>query len=616
MSKKASSAISRFFMWGLMGLLIAGLLSFAVTDFGGSSYTVATVGEEEIDTNLYANGLQTELNSFQQQLGTSIPLSTALQFGIDRQVLSTLVTRAALDNETAATGLSVGDDFVRQQVLTTPAFQGLTGEFDREAYADALRRSGLDEEEFEDSLRKDTARGILQGAIVSGIAPSTAMVDAALTYGFERRGFTWARVDATNLPTPVGAPTDADLTAYYEANPEEFTTLEAKKIAYVSLTPEMILDTVEVDETVLRETYDDRIAFYQRDERRLVERLVLGTDAAAAEAKARLDAGEITFDELVAERGLDLADIDLGDQSKDELGDAGDAIFAMAEPGITDPLPTTLGAAIFRMNAIFPAENTSFEDALPSLRDEFAQDRARRVITDSVGDLDDLLAGGATLPEVAEETDAVYGELLWDGTLAEGIAASQAFRAAATAVQDGDFAEVIETEDGAIFALELVETIAPTLEAYDDVVARVISGWEQQETANAVAAHAETIKTALETGTDLASQGLTATVETEVLRTDFIADVPAEFLTTVFATDEGTVSVLPAGDASYVIHTDLIQGPDTTSPDYETAKAGLSDQSSAQIAEDLITAFGIALQNDLDITTNTAVINAVHAQFN
>ncbi len=59
-----------------------------------------------------------------------------------------------------------------------------------------------------------------------------------------------------------------------------------------------------------------------------------------------------TFEQVVAERGLALADIDLGEQARDDLGAAGDAIFALDEPGVVGPLPSDLGPALYRMNAI------------------------------------------------------------------------------------------------------------------------------------------------------------------------------------------------------------------------------------------------------------------------
>jgi peptidyl-prolyl cis-trans isomerase D len=56
----------------------------------------------------------------------------------------------------------VGDERVARAVLGMGAFQGIDGQFDRELYREALRRNGLTEERFEQSLREDTTRTILR----------------------------------------------------------------------------------------------------------------------------------------------------------------------------------------------------------------------------------------------------------------------------------------------------------------------------------------------------------------------------------------------------------------------------------------------------------------------
>ncbi len=84
---------------------------------------------------------------------------------------------------------------------------------------------------------------------------------------------------------------------------------ETRGITYVWLTPEMMADPSDIDVEALRTLYQENIDKYVVPERRLVERLVLGDDA--AEVKARLDAGDVTFEDIVTERKLELTDIDL-----------------------------------------------------------------------------------------------------------------------------------------------------------------------------------------------------------------------------------------------------------------------------------------------------------------
>ncbi|NCM98254.1 MAG: peptidyl-prolyl cis-trans isomerase, partial [Rhodobacterales bacterium] len=105
----------------------------------------------------------------------------------------------------------------------------------------------------------------------------------------------------------------------------------------------------------------------------------------------------------VAGRGLTLADIDLGDVSQSDLGAAGEPVFALTGPGVVGPLQSDLGPALYRMNAILAAQETSFDQARDQLVVEFQLDAARRAIGDRAEAINDALAGGATLEDLARE---------------------------------------------------------------------------------------------------------------------------------------------------------------------------------------------------------------------
>jgi hypothetical protein len=88
---------------------------------------------------------------------------------VPQEVLGRLVGEAALEDEAAALGLSVGDETVREQILAIPGFQGVDGSFDREAYRFVLEQNGLSVAEFEEQIRTETAAGLIRQAVVAGV---------------------------------------------------------------------------------------------------------------------------------------------------------------------------------------------------------------------------------------------------------------------------------------------------------------------------------------------------------------------------------------------------------------------------------------------------------------
>lgn len=612
MSEKKS--ISKTLMWILMGLLIFGLGGFGITNLGGAVQTVGSVSGKPIDVNEYYRSVQQELSAIQQQTGQRITFAQAQQFGLDQQVLGRLVIERALDGEAERLGLSMGDENLRDEIVTIPAFQNLNGSFDRESYRFALQNSGLTETQFENSLREDAARTLLQSAVVGGIAMPESYADALVAYLAERRDFSIATLTEANLETEIAAPDDAALRAYYDANIDSFMQPATRDITYAWIAPAMLLDTVEVDADTLRAEYDARSAEFNQPERRLVERLVFGNSDEATAALAEVTAGDTTFEALVEARGLTLQDVDMGDVTKDSLADNGALIFDAATGDVVGPAQTDLGPALFRVNAVLAAQSVSFEDAEPQLRDALAMDRARRVIDAQINDVDDLLAGGATLEEVAEETDLVLGTVKFHADTEDDIAGYNDFRRVAQIVTAEDFPEVEQLDDGGIFALRLDGTTEAAPTPFDDAKADVETAWRATEVQTALKAQAEALVARLDAGEDIITLGLNVVQETELTRGDFVPNTPTGLMDIVFDMTAGEVRSLP-GDAQYlIVELDTIAAADLATTENASIHNLVSQQVSQALAQDIFDAYANHIRSTSDIEIDQHALAAVNAQ--
>ncbi|MGB3315347.1 MAG: SurA N-terminal domain-containing protein [Albidovulum sp.] len=603
-------------IWILMGMLILGLGGFGATNFGGSVRSLGSVGDREIDLRDYARTLNREIAAMSAQIGQPVSFAQAQAFGIDRSVQARLIASAALENEAEKIGLSVGDAAVRERILEIPAFDGLDGNFDRDAYALTLRQEGLSENEFEAKLRDEVARTLLQGAVLGGAVAPESFVNEVAAWLHETRSFSLAELVAFDLPDAVPAPTEEEITAYYDANPAAFTALEARQISYVWLSPEMLTDEVTLDEAALRAVYDERIDDYVTPEQRLVERLVYPDEAAATAAKARYVAGEATFEALAAERGLSLADIDLGEQSKADLGAAGDAVFALDAPGVVGPIASDLGPALYAMNGILDAREVTFEEARDDLAAEASADRARRLVADRSDGIEDLLASGATLEEVAHETGMELGQIAVTTDTDDGIAAYPAFRDAAAAATAEDFPALASLDDGGVFALRLDRVDPPAVRPLDEVRDAVVEGWTTAETHSRLLALAETLKTRIEGGKALEATGVIATRYQDFARDGFIADTPAQVVEEVFALTQGGATIVDAGGKVFVTALTGITPADAAADDTTRTSTALSAQVGQAMSEDMFQLFTQSIETEAGVTLDNAALNAVHAQMN
>lgn len=600
--------------WIIVGVVLVGLAGFGTGGLTGNIRTLGTVGDKDITVAGYQRTLDQQIRALSAQFGSQISFQQAQAFGIDRQALSQVVQTRTLDNEAARMGISAGDLAVFDRISAIGAFQSAGG-FNRDTYRLVLQQSGQSESEFEAEIREDLARTLLQAAIVSGVPGAAAPADALVRYVAEARDVTLLRVSADMLTAPIPGATDADITAFYDANGDDFMLPEAREITYAWMTPAMIEDRIEVTDLAIETLYQDRIADFVQPERRLVERLNYADPAAAQAAADRLALGDATFDALVTERGLTLADVDMGDLGRDELpADTADAVFTATAGDVVGPFPTTLGAALFRVNAVLNAQETTLNEASDDLRAELAAEAARSVINDDFDRITDLLAGGATLEDLAERTDLELGQISWTPDVTDGIAAYDNFRAAAEALTEGAFPQLEVLSDGGVFALRLDSVTPACVPPLQDIRADVAARWRIQAQQDAVLARAAEIAADLTADSDLAALGLTPRVESNLTRRSFVEGTPEGFNDVVFALAPDEARVVDAGDGALIVRLDAITEADPTATDQAAQRASISESIAAGIAQDLFDAYAQAVQQSTRITINQATVDAVNAQ--
>lgn len=609
----AGGKTGQVLVWILMAMLILGLGGFGITNFGGSVRRIGTVEGQDISTEDYFRALRNDLNALSAQVRRPLGFAEASAMGLDASVRQRLVTTAALDAEAARLGISVGDARLAQEIRAIPAFHNMSGSFDRTAYAMTLQDNGWKEAQFETQTRRDLSRSLLQTAVATGFAGSDAAAAAYYDYIEERRSFSVLRLTEVDLETPLAEPDDAALRAYYDAHPDQFTRPQTRRITYAALLADDVAKVVPVDEAELRKLYDQRISEFVQPERRLLERLVFSDDDAANAARNRLDAGQISFEALVQERGLTLNDVDMGDIAKADLGAAGDPIFEMAEPGIIGPLPSPLGPALFRMNGILAADEVSFDEAREALTSEFALDAARRQIRTRVNEIDDLLAGGATLEDLAGNAGLVLATIDMEPGTTDGIAAYPRFRDEAAKITDRDFPQVIELDDGSLVAMRLDEILAPALRPYDEVASQVAEAARADALKQALAARLAEVQAQVGAGTAMGAFGIVEVAQA-MPRGGRIDAAPADLVQQVFDLETDEVAPVVTDDFVGLIRLDRVLSADHSTPEAEQWKQMLKMRQGQELGQDAFALFASALEQRARITLDEGAIAAVHSQ--
>ncbi len=609
---------SGVFVWAVMGFLILGLGGFGLTGAfqtsGGS--TVASVGDEEISADAYLSGLQQDLQRTSQQIGQNVSMEQARLFGIDQSSLRRQLVLAALTNEAKRLNLSVGDEAVREVLLANPNFQVGGGVFSEATYDLVLNQQRITREEYENLLRNDQTQNVVSGAISGAVAPQETSARVLMDFIGETRDIIWAEIDASVLTGETEAPDSAAIQAFYDANPAAFTTPETRSITYAMLTPEMLAANIEISDEAIQELYDSRQDFYNTPERRIIDRIIFGNASDAESAMARLNAGDASFEDIAAERNLTANEYGIGIVRANQLSTAAaELLFSTNETGVYGPVAATLGPAIFRINAALDSSSVALEDARSEIQAALAAEQSGTLMLTKVGDIDDLIAGGATLEELADETDMELFTIAYSTASTEDITADPAFSIEALTAELDEERDLIELANGGILALR-VSGIAPAaLRSFEDAREEATTGALAAATLEQVQAYADELVAQIGAGADLSATlgalAITPNIAARVTRTSPPSGLPPSVALELFSQGEGEAKAYQTETGAIIVEVSRVQVFDPLSDDGKAFLAQAQTQVTDDIANDIYALFANAVLGSAEVTVNQGMIDQI-----
>ena len=610
------ATLKSVFKVGFVVMILAGFGGFGAANLTGSTQSLGRVGNVVIDARDYNRSLQREKSALEASLGETVSFARAEEMGLPDRVLRQLVGFAAFDNEMAEIGIGISDVSLRSRIVSIDSFSGPAGDFDQDTYKRVLEANQLSDAEFERSVRSEMARGLLLEAILSGTSAPAGYTDSMVSYLGEVRQVSWTSLGRGNLTSAVPIPRQADITEYYERNIAEFTLPEAKRITYAWLTPQMIAQGIDIGEAEIRKAYEIRLDEFSMPERRTAHRLVFSGDAAAADAARRIRNGEATFEGLVAERDLELSEIRLREATRTQLGDAADAVFSAAEGEVVGPIPGDVGPALFLVGKLLAAQTTEFEEVRDGIREDLALEISKAEANALFDQTDDMLAGGATLEELANETEMQIAQIDWRGGETDGLAADEAFIAKAAAVTASDYPEIFQLTEGGFAALRLDETVAPAPQPLAEIRADVAIRWDESKVMEMLGAQVSEQIRRIEAGAGFAEAGLPAARSERLTRQAVLPALPAGFVQAAFEMKPGDVRSFEDGKRLYLARLESIGDLPESNEQIVNLRAVLNAQVAAAIGQDMQQALAADIEARTRVTIDQATRNSVHATFN
>ncbi|HEY5131686.1 MAG TPA: SurA N-terminal domain-containing protein [Bradyrhizobium sp.] len=613
----SSNWLGKTIMAVVMGVLIISFGVWGIGDIfrGFGQSTLATIGHTEISINEFRQLYTDKLQQIGRQVGRPLTMDQARAFGLDRQVLQQTIAEAALDEEARRMGLGQSDAETMRMILNDPNFKGVNGNFDPARFQAVIRQFGFTEQRYAADQRKVSLRRQIAGTITAGLEPPKALIEALSRFQNEQRSIEFVKLDAAQAGT-IDPPSPETLAAYFDDHKTQFRAPEYRKISFVAITPEEIGKWSEVSDDDARKLFEQRRDRLGTPEKREVSQIIFPNAEEAAAARGRITSG-MSFDELVKERGLSAADVELGLITKSAIVDpaTANAAFSLPSGEVSQPVQGKFGVALVKVGKIEPGVEPSYESVASNLKKEIATERARKSVADLRDKMEDERGGGAGVIEAAQKlglTAVTIDAIDRSGRLPNGQLATNIPRGLDVVSQA--FSSDVGVDNDPIafnggYVWYDVLGITPSRErSLDEVKDQVETRWRDDQIGSRLKTKATEMVQKLDQGGKLADQaaaaaGLKVETASGFRRDASLPGVPAGAIAAAFRTaKDGVGQTTDAGTSEWIVFrvTDVSVPPvDLASDDMKKLKAtlerGLTDEQVAQYVTKLESDIGTSI---------------------
>ena len=620
MRSKAAGVVAKV----LFSVLV---LSFAVWGIGDYAFlrrddpVAIKIAGVEVKASKVQAEYQQELERLRRALGGAIDPEFVRQSGLIDRVVDRIVEQALLDRSAAKLGIAAGDDVVRARITSDPAFRGPTGQFDRFVFQQLLTQNGYNEQRYVETLRRDIPRSLVLESVAAGVRVPDLLADRIYRHRYEKRSGETVFV-AAGAFADVGKPTDEQIQQIYEENKDRFTAPEYRAVSVVKVGAEELLGAVKPTEEQIREEFEARSSEFVVPERREVEQILIADEGAAKAAYDKIKGGA-DFLAVAREAANQTPErTKLGLYTRGELPqELSDAVFALGEGAVTEPIKSDFGWHIVRVAKVEPGKDARLDEVRERLAQEVAQRLAADQAYETAVKIDEELTRGAQLADAAKKHGLAMTKV--EALDARGMGPDGApvavFADATDVVQRvfetaaGAVEQLVESQSGGWYIFRVDQVTPSQLRPLEDVHSAAIALWEAQQRDAKARERAEKILARVKAGATLeaaaAEHGLKPDKIPPAIRTgesEAGARVQADLAGRLFGLKPGESTLAPTRGGYHAMRLVDIVPADPAAD--KVALERVRGELRQQMANDLVSEYGAALRERHGVEIRREVI--------
>ncbi|MBF0451248.1 MAG: SurA N-terminal domain-containing protein [Candidatus Magnetomorum sp.] len=496
MRKHATSWIIKF----LLSAIVIVFVFWGVGSFREANVNrVAEVNGKVITMDQYYDAYNNVIEGYKRQFGDNLDDNMLKALNIKQQVVTTLVERELVLQEANRLNFHVTDEELARSIQSITYFQK-DGLFDNRYYINVLRRNRMTPEQFEVSQRQSLLLSKMRELITTSAKVSDEEARAWFDYENETCNLEFVAFESEQY-TSISLTKEA-IETYYENNKEDYKTELEIKVAYVFFDKKKYEPSVTIDDERIQTYFESNKSEFESPKTVEARHILLKVEApeGSESDKTALTRARDVYQKTL-EKDADFAKLaqEFSEgPSKDRGGYLGkfkqedmvkpfsDRAFSMKAGEISEPVRTSFGWHIIKVEAVNEATALTLGAATPQIREKLISELAENKAYDAAEDFyeslyDDTLVAAAQ----AKGISAIVTEFFGKRGPATVFRDRYSFSRAAFELEKDQISEILGWESGyyIIQALEKKEPFIQELLVVNDRVEKDLLKKEKEERA-------------------------------------------------------------------------------------------------------------------------------------
>jgi len=386
-------AKSTFLKLILFGLLLMAMAGLVLMDYQGmfrqgvQNTTIVSYDGGKLTAPEFDRIVQSTLRA------QNIKQSDAYRAKLPKQILKQEINNRLLSLAATDMGLRVDDFLAAKQVMAIIAPLVEKGMSKKEALQRLLQVYNVSESQIVASLKSQISSQILIDAISTGAHVPQQMIDDMLKYQYE-----WRRGEYFRLTTKDTSankdPSEAELKAYYDTVSGQYALPEYRTLSVIVLDEKSLGDKIQISEDKLKQYYEENINDYKTPETRVISQAIASDK----------DSAKLVYAEALKIKDLQKA------ANKEKISYIKSATFTESAIAIelseaVFPLKSPLGWHVLHIEKVIQPDIMTFESVKESIEKDISQDKIFDALYQLANKIDDEIAGGRNVSDVALENN-------------------------------------------------------------------------------------------------------------------------------------------------------------------------------------------------------------------